>query len=125
MILIDANVLLYSVDRESPDHKKAKIWLESTLLGPSAVGFAWMTILAVLRLTTRPGLGNKQLSVAQAFKLVDNWLERPVSIVLHPGNRHRQILRDLLTVKWHRRQSHLGRSPGSTGNRARSGDLHR
>ncbi len=97
MILIDVNLLIYSINRESPDHTIAKKWLESTLAGPDTIGFAWITILSVLRLTTRPGICSNPLSLRQAFELVDSWLERPASILLNPGARHRGILRDLLT----------------------------
>ena len=39
MKLIDANLLLYAYDLDSPFHAPAKTWLEETLEGPEPVDF--------------------------------------------------------------------------------------
>ena len=33
MILVDANLLIYAVDQDSPHHDKARRWLEEILSG--------------------------------------------------------------------------------------------
>lgn len=33
MILLDANLLLYAVNADAPDHLRAKQWVEETLAG--------------------------------------------------------------------------------------------
>lgn len=92
----DANLLLYALDSTSPHHERARGWLERTLNGPESVGFAWLVLLAVLRLTTRPAVFATPLEPEEALDIVDAWLSRPQSMVLHPTTRHVAILRGLL-----------------------------
>lgn len=96
MILVDANLLIYAINEGSPLNRKAKSWLGSTISGPGAVGFSWNVLLAVLRLTTRPGLFRNPLPLEAAFDLIAAWLEQPSVTVVHAGPRHLRILRDLL-----------------------------
>jgi len=97
MILLDANLLIYAVNRDAPLHAKAKSWLEKSLAEVEPVGFSWLVILAFVRLTTRPGLLQKSLSPERAFNLVQEWLDQPPARVVQPGQRHISILRGLLT----------------------------
>ncbi len=97
MIVLDVNLLIYAVNEDAPDHKQAKAWLEATLSGTQTVGLTWMVLLAFLRLTTRTGLFAKPLTVEAAFDLIDAWLHQPPVVVLEPGVRHLQTMRDLLS----------------------------
>jgi toxin-antitoxin system PIN domain toxin len=97
MKLLDANLLLYAVNKDAPLHAKAKAWLETTLSGRETVAFSWNVILAFVRLTTRPGLFRNALSPERAFDLVAAWLDQPSATVVNPGPRHLAILRGLLT----------------------------
>jgi len=96
MRIVDVNLLLYAVDRESPFHAQAKDWLEECLSGEEILGFAWNVIVAFLRLTTRSGLPRRPLSMATAFDLAAAWLEHPNAVVVGPGPRHLAIMRALL-----------------------------
>jgi len=96
MILLDANLLIYAVNRDAPLHGRAKRWLEEALAGPETVAFSWNVLLAFLRLTTRPGLFRHPLSWPAAFDLIAAWLEQPSATVVSAGPRHLRILRDLL-----------------------------
>jgi hypothetical protein len=96
MTLLDANLLIYAVNRDAPLHRQAKAWLESVLSGPETVGFPWNVLLAFLRLTTRPGLFQRPLSTDAAFDLVASWLDQPSAAIVHPGPRHLQVLREAL-----------------------------
>jgi toxin-antitoxin system PIN domain toxin len=97
MKLLDANLLLYAVNKDAPLHAQAKAWLETTLSGRETVAFSWNVILAFVRLTTRPGLFRNALSPERAFDLVADWLGQPSATVVNPGPRHLAILRGLLT----------------------------
>jgi uncharacterized protein len=96
MILLDANLLIYAVNQDSPLNRKAKPWLESLMSGQETVGFSWNVLLAFLRLTTRAGLFRNPLPLETAFDLIGSWLDRPSATVVHAGPRHVRILRDLL-----------------------------
>ncbi|MGH7332979.1 MAG: type II toxin-antitoxin system VapC family toxin [Candidatus Rokuibacteriota bacterium] len=96
MILVDANMLIYAIDRDSPHHAKARRWLEQTLSGDTWVGLPWIVILAFIRLTTRSGIVRSPLRPEQAFAFVDAWLRQPYVTALAPGEHHWPILRNLL-----------------------------
>ncbi len=97
MIVVDVNLLLYAVNQDSPNHGKAKAWLESAVSGTETVGLPWIVLLAFLRLTTRTGLFQKPLTVDAAFDLVDAWLLQPSVTVPEPTARHMQTMRDLIS----------------------------
>ncbi|MGI8929538.1 MAG: TA system VapC family ribonuclease toxin [Candidatus Limnocylindrales bacterium] len=96
MIVPDANLLLYAVDEYSPHHEAAGNWLEETLSGTETIGFAWVALLAFLRLSTLPKVFRAPLSVAQASGLIESWLAQPPVVIVHPGERHAVLLRELL-----------------------------
>jgi toxin-antitoxin system PIN domain toxin len=96
MIVVDVNLLIYAVNRDAPDHKKAKSWLEAAVSGTGTVGLPWIVLLAFLRLTTRTGLFQRPLTVDAAFGLVDAWLQQPSVTVPEPTARHLQTMRDLI-----------------------------
>ncbi len=97
MIVVDVNILIYAVNRDSPDHHKAKAWLEAAISGTETVGLPWIVLLAFLRLTTRPGLFQKPLGVDAAFDVVDAWLQQSSVTVPEPTARHLQTMRDLIS----------------------------
>jgi uncharacterized protein len=94
--LVDANILLYAVDEGSPHHEVAKPWLEEQLSESETFAFAWAVLLAFIRLGTNPRVFARPLSGPEALDLVDSWLAQPNATVLHPTDRHGQLLRELL-----------------------------
>lgn len=96
MKLVDANLLLYGVDASSPHHTRARPWLEEQLSGAETIGFAWVVLLAFVRLATNPRVFSASLTADEALDLVDSWLEQPAVTVVHPTDRHSQSLRELL-----------------------------
>lgn len=96
MILVDANILIYAIDRDSPHHARARRWLEETLSGDTWVGLPWIVILAFLRLTTRSGIVRTPMPPDQAIAFVDSWLRQPYVTAVGPGEHHWPILSALL-----------------------------
>ncbi len=96
MILIDANIPLYAYDSASLDHEAAHEWLQRTLSGQEQVGLSWVTLLAFLRISTNPRARKDPFPIAEAKAIVTQWLNRPVVTLVHPGERHWEILQDLL-----------------------------
>lgn len=92
----DANVLLYALDDTSPRHESARDWLEEVLSGQEEVGFAWVVLLAVLRLATKAVIFDNPLDVDESFDVVEGWLAQPPSVIVHPTVRHPGLLRGLL-----------------------------
>jgi uncharacterized protein len=96
--LPDANVLLYALDDTSSRHAGAKAWLDATLSGSEEVGLAWVVLLAVLRLTTKPAVFAHPLRPDEALDIVDGWLAQPCALIVHPTVRHPALMRGLLTA---------------------------
>lgn len=98
MILPDVNLLLYALDSESPRHEAARTWLEKVLSGTESVVFAWVVLLAFVRLATQARVFAHPLPVEDALDVVDGWLAQPPAAVVHPSDRHPANLRALLTA---------------------------
>jgi len=96
VIAPDVNLLVSAFDQESLSHQEAKVWLENVLSGREPIGLAWNVLLGFLRISTNPRALPKPLRIEQALDLVGNWLAQPNVVILHPGPRHFELLRDLL-----------------------------
>lgn len=96
MKLPDVNLLLYAFDEASPQHTRARPWLEDLLSGSEPVGLSWPVLLAFLRLSTRPQVFANPLRPAEALDVMEEWLALPPVVVLHPTERHLSILRGLM-----------------------------
>ena len=96
MKVVDLNLLIYATNSDSTHHKAAKDWLNEAFAATEPIGFSWAVVLGFLRLATRPVVFPRPLSVEQAATVVDDWLDRPNTKALTPGERHWGILRSLL-----------------------------
>jgi uncharacterized protein len=96
MIVVDANLLLYAHDAGAVHHAAARRWLESVLSGDETVGLSWAVLLAFVRVGTNPRLRKDAPTVEEASAIVAGWLERPSVTLLNPGERHWEILRNLM-----------------------------
>ncbi|MEQ8262078.1 type II toxin-antitoxin system VapC family toxin [Pseudohaliea sp.] len=96
MILVDANLLIYAINRDAPAHRAARSWWESALSGSEGVGLPWIVVLAFLRITTRHGILERPLTADAAIQFVDDWLAQPVVEMVLPRATHWATLRNLL-----------------------------
>ena len=96
MHLVDANVLLYAVNADAAHHERSRRWLDDALSGADTVAFAWIALLAFVRLSTKMGLFPSPLAVDAAMDRVDAWLSAAPSVVLEPTVDHAQVVRRLL-----------------------------
>jgi uncharacterized protein len=94
--VVDANVLLYSVNADAQHHEASRTWLDSALSGDDTVGFSWLAMLAFVRLATKPGLFPHPLPVDVAAAQLAAWTSAPGGIVVHPGAGHIEQLARLL-----------------------------
>ena len=96
MNLVDANVLLYAIDSDGPNHARAKHWIDDALSRGDTIGFTWIVLLAFLRLATNPRVFPRPLSQDEAMGTVRDWLAQPASTVVEPTSRHLDVLAGLL-----------------------------
>ncbi len=96
MIVPDVNLLLHAHDLQSRRHIAARQWWETLLNGAGSVGLSWVAILGFVRIATHPKILDNPLDVGSACARVRSWLGRPQTILIHPGDRHADILFELL-----------------------------
>ena len=96
MIVPDVNLLVYAHNSQSRRHEAARKWWEDLLNGTGTVGLPWVTILGFIRIATNPKILDNPLDVSSACTRVRSWLARPQTALIHPGDRHADILFDLL-----------------------------
>ena len=96
MIVPDVNLLLHAHDSRSRRHDAARPWWERLMNGTGAVGLAWVAILGFIRIATNPKILDNPLDVSSTCAHVRSWLGRPQTLLIHPGDRHTDILFDLL-----------------------------
>lgn len=95
MKLLDANLLVYAYDAQSPMHERARSWLESCMAETELVGFTIATIVAFVRLVTDGRVFERPFDIETARSLVDDWLSQPSAILVLPSARHWEILGEL------------------------------
>lgn len=96
MILLDANLLLYAYFEASPQHRRARSWLEETLAGPEPVALSWPVILAFLPIGTNPRAMQPALSLDAATDIVGSWLACRNVTLAAPGEGHWDVMREVM-----------------------------
>lgn len=96
MRLVDANVLLYAVNSDTRHHEESRRWLDGALSGKATVAFAWIALLAFVRLSTKDGLFPRPLTAEESFDRVDAWTGAGPAVIVEPTPDHGRIVRRLL-----------------------------
>jgi len=96
MKIVDINLLIYAINRDTPHHPKAKKWLEDSLSSDEPFGFAWIVILGFLRIVTNGRIMPTPLTPEFAIESVDDWLQQPPSRTIVPSHQHWAIFKELL-----------------------------
>jgi uncharacterized protein len=97
VIIVDANVLLYSQNRAADQHEACRKWLEKVLSGVETVGLPWIVVLAFLRLSTSLRIYVEPLSMNQSASIVSGWLDRRSVALIEPLEDHWTALASLLS----------------------------
>ena len=96
MIVVDANLLIYSYDTEAVDHRKSSAWVTKVFSSGEPVGLSWQTISAFLRVVTNRRLPGKRVTLQEAVGAVEEWLEQPNVRILVPGENHWSLLKRMI-----------------------------
>ena len=98
MILVDANILIYAFDADSPQHVPARRWLDGRLNEAARVALPWTSLLAFLRIVTNPRVMQRPVTMATARAQARAWLDCPAVWIPLPGERHAEILDGILAT---------------------------
>lgn len=74
---IDANLLLYASDEDSPFHARATEVLDEIAIGPEIVYLFWPIALAYLRIATHPAVFGRPLSHSEVRSNLEALLALP------------------------------------------------
>jgi toxin-antitoxin system PIN domain toxin len=96
MIVLDANILLYAYDVDSPRYPAASAYLEKVLSAPEPVAIPLLSISAFLRISTQKGALRAPYTVQEAVGFVEEWISLPQVSLLAGGDRHWPILKRML-----------------------------
>ncbi len=96
MRIVDTSVLLPAVSPSLPHHAVARGALEAAINSERPVGLTWVVVNAFLRLTTKPGLFERPLTIDEAWELVDGWREHPNVRVVQETEDHARLWSELL-----------------------------
>jgi len=94
--VVDANLLIYSYDTDSPYHRKSRAWVEKIFSDIEPVGLSWQTVSAFLRVVTNRRLPGSRLTVEQAAEIVEDWLEQPNVRIIVAGDDHWSVLKRMI-----------------------------
>ena len=95
MIVVDANILLYATDAQSPRHEPARRWLEDALNGREEIGFPLVALLAFVRLSTDIRAFALPLEPREAVGTVESWLSLPPARLVSPTPKHWETLAEV------------------------------
>lgn len=98
MILVDANLLVYSHVSSFPQHERARDWLDRQINGTALVGLPWGSLLAFLRLVTNPRVFDRPEPMSRAWDQVHAWLGNETVWIPQPSDRHATLLGELLAL---------------------------
>ena len=92
MTLVDANLLLYAYDADSPHHGPSRRWLEAQFAAGRPLRFALVTLLAFVRIASDRRVYAEPMPPGEACAIVEDWLAQPNAQVLQPGPRTWMLL---------------------------------
>lgn len=95
MLIPDINLLVYAYNSDAPEHRKARIWWETTLSSTGTVALPWVVLLGFIRVMTSRRILVTPLTVAEAIGHIRTWLDQPQTQIVHAGPRHLDLLDEL------------------------------
>jgi uncharacterized protein len=84
---LDANILLYAADGDSPLHQRSLEIVTRASQGPEVVYIFWPTIMAYLRIATHPTIFPRPLTAKEAIDEIEALISRPH--IQTPGEQDR------------------------------------
>lgn len=94
--VIDANVLLYAVNGDAPEHDKARAFLGEAARSGAGWYLTEGIVYEFLRVSTHPRVFDRPLTAAQALSFLRPFLETSRFTVLVAGPRHWATLGQVL-----------------------------
>ncbi len=95
MVILDANILIYTHHSDTKQHKVVSAWFESQMTSAETLGLTWAALWAFMRVSTNSKLWERPPTPEEAFDRVAEWLQISSAVLIGPGQRHLSIMRSL------------------------------
>lgn len=95
MLLVDVNVWIYAIRKDSVDHKAYRDWVTDILTGDEPVGVSELVLSGVIRLLTNHRVFREPSSTRQALDACRAIRSAPAAVPIRPGARHWAIFESL------------------------------
>ncbi|MFY2858701.1 type II toxin-antitoxin system VapC family toxin [Mycobacterium sp. THU-M104] len=95
MLLLDVNVCVYAIRRDSTQHAAYRDWMEARLVGAEPVGISELVLSGVMRVITNHRVFRQPSTTAQALEACRALRTAPAAVALRPGPRHWDIFDSL------------------------------
>ena len=96
MLLPDVNVLLYARRRDlSVAHTQYAEWLTKLAIGPGPLALSVLGLSGFVRIATNSRIFDPPSTTAEAFRFIEQLVERPTARVVGPGPNHGGIFERL------------------------------
>lgn len=92
MFLIDTNILLHAVNRESAESARTTAFIRNLPRQPEWWAVSWNILYEFLRVSTHPRVFTKPLSLQEAWAFINALLESPNSMLLSETGLHAEVL---------------------------------
>ena len=96
MILVDVNIPIHAINRDSRHHDRVRAWWDARLSGTRPVGLAWAVCFGFVRILTNPRIVLPPLGVDEALAYVTSWLKQPCTRIVQPLDGHWDLAASLL-----------------------------
>ena len=97
MVLPDVNVLIYAFRKDNPYHAVCNSWLTGIVASEARFGLSFLSLSAVVRITTNTRSYREPSTLAEAFTFCSYLAGQPNCQMIEPGERHWDIFRRLCT----------------------------
>jgi toxin-antitoxin system PIN domain toxin len=97
VFVVDTNILLYALNPDAPEHKRAHAEVEQYRRGAALWFLTWSIVYEFLRVSTHRAVFDRPLSLDVAWSWVDTLRACPSCRMLVETERHAEIVRELAT----------------------------
>ncbi len=106
MILIDTNILLYSINSDDPRSPRAGHALESLVNSGASWALSWSIVYEFLRVSTHPRVFSSPLDTETAWAFLSDLIRHPSGLILSETSIHKDTV-DLCIAESPRIQGNL------------------
>jgi hypothetical protein len=96
MKLVDVNILLYSINEDSPYHGPINEWWKSANDSGERIGLTWLVVIGFLRISTSPRVMPQPLDADAALRTIKKWLNLDNIGIVSESENHWELLQTLV-----------------------------